>query len=145
MSGTVELLDAVAIVGDYLRENPLVSGIAGKRVSHRSPDEQDRDEAWVRITLLDASNETGTRQVEHLVSYYLQIDCYAGVDNRSTEAFDLVAAVRGALVAMPRESLEGAVVTDVAFASMPSQPDGDLKPARERQILDAEIFMHPKP
>jgi hypothetical protein len=139
------LLDAVAIVGDYLRVHPVVSGLVGDRVSHRSPDEESRDEAWVRITQLDAANVTGNRQVEHLVSYYLQIDCYAGADNRYAEAFDLVAAVRAALVAITQAELDGAVATDVAFASMPSQPDGDLKPARERQILDAEIFMHPRP
>lgn len=145
MSGTVELLDAVAIVGDYLREHPLVSELVADRVSHKSPDEESRDEPWVRITQLDATNETGNRQVEHLVSYYLQIDCYAGADNRYAEAFDLVAGVRAALVAITQAELEGAVATDVGFASMPSQPDVDLKPARERQILDAEVFMYPRP
>lgn len=145
MSESVELLDAVAIVGSYLRSNETVSELTGERVSHKSPEEEDRDEPFVRITQLDAANETGTREVEHLASYYLQIDCYAGVGNRYAEAFDLAAVVRAALVALPGVDLEDAVATDVGFASMPSQPDTDMKPARERVILDAEIYLHPKP
>jgi hypothetical protein len=143
MTGPVQILDAVAIVGDYLRGSEAVAALVGKRVSHKSPDTF--EEPWVRITQLDARNETGNRKVEHLVSYYLQIDCYAGSDNRYAEAFDLAAAVRVALTVMPKASLEGGVATDVGFLSMPAQPDMDLKPARERLILDAEVFMHPRP
>jgi len=141
MSG--ELLDAVAIVGGYLRGLKPISDLVGERVSHKSP--EDFGEPWVRITQLDARNETPTRKVEHLVSYYLQIDCYAGDDNRFAEASDLAIAVRGALVAITAADLAEAVATDVGFMSMPSVPDTDLKPARERFILDAEVFMHPKP
>lgn len=139
------ILDAVAIVGSYLRDASAVSAIVGKRVSHKSPGEGDFDEPWVRITQIDARNETGTRQVEHLVSYYLQIDCYAGADNRFAEASDLNAAVRAALVELPKAELDDAVATDVGFMSNPAPPDTDIKPARERFILDAEIFMHPRP
>jgi len=140
-----ELLDAVAIIGDFLRDQTSVSDIVGERVSHKSPRDGDYGEPWVRITQLDASNETGSRQVEHLVAYYLQLDLYAGAANRYAEAFDLAKAVRGALTGITKAALAEAVATDVGFASMPSVPDTDLKPARERVILDAEIFMHPKP
>lgn len=143
MSERVEILDIVAIVRSYLLEQEPVTTIVVDRISHRSPGEGDFEQPWVRITQVDARNETGTNEVEHLVSYYLQIDCYAGEGNRYGEAFDLSAAVRAALVGLPGNDLDGAVVTDIGFLSMPSQPDEDLKPARERMVLDAEIFAHP--
>ena len=137
---SVPLLDIVAIVGDYLRSQEAVSDLVGDRVSHKTP--ETLDQPWVRLTQLDASNETGNRQVEHLVSYYLQVDAYAGKANRYAEAVDLSIAVRSALVDLPKADLEGAVATDVGFLSMPSSPDPDI--GRERVILDAEIYAHPK-
>ena len=144
MSEPVELLDMGSIVCDYLRELPAIRAFVGDRVATRSP--ADFEEQWIRVTPLDPENATGNTRVEWLVSYYLQIDCYAGALNRfHEEAFDLARAVRVALTALPDVDLEEAVVTDIAFASMPPQPDGDLKPARERVILDAEVFAHPRP
>jgi hypothetical protein len=144
VSEPVELLDISAIVSDYLREQPAVQAFVGERVATRSPD--DFEEPWVRVTMLDPQNATGNSRVEWLVSYYLQIDCYAGALNRfHEEAFDLSRAVRVALTALIDAHIDGAVVTDVGFASMPSQPDTDLKPARERVILDTEIWAHPRP
>ncbi len=142
MSESVEILDMTAIVCDYLREHSAVSAIVGDRVASRSPG--DFDEPWVRVTEIDPQNVTGTTRVEWLVSYYMQIDCYAGAENAQEEARDLAVAVRTAIVAMPDASFEGAVITDAVFASMPSRLDADLKPARERRILDAEIFAHPR-
>ena len=133
------ILDAVAIVGAYLRSQESVSDLVGDRVSHKAPETLDKP--WVRITQLDARNETGTREVEHLVSYYLQVDAYAGKANRYAEAVDVAIAVRAALVELPKATLKGAVATDVGFLSMPSDPDPDM--GRERMITDAEIFMHP--
>lgn len=137
MSTTI--LDMVAIVGAYLRSQESVSALVGDRVSHRTPELLDKP--WVRLTQLDARNETGTREVEHLVSYYLQVDAYAGEANRYAEAVDVAIAVRAALVLLQRAQLEGAVVTDVGFLSMPSDPDPDM--GRERMITDCEIFAHP--
>lgn len=133
------ILDMVAIVGDYLRGQESVSTLVGDRVSHKNPELF--DEPWVRITQLDARNETGTRVVEHLVSYYLQVDAFAGKANRYAESVDVAIAVRAALVDLPRAELEGAVVTDVGFMSMPSDPDPDM--GRERMITDVEIYAHP--
>ena len=133
------ILDMVAIVGEYLRSQESVSDLVDDRVSHKTPETLDKP--WVRITQLDARNETGTREVEHLVSYYLQIDSYAGKANRYAEATDLAIAVRAALVVLPKASLDGAVATDVGFLSMPSDPDPDV--GRERLITDVEIFAHP--
>jgi hypothetical protein len=144
VSEPVELLDMSAIVCDYLREQAAVQALVGDRVATRSPD--DFEKPWVRVTMLDPQNATGNSQVEWLVSYYLQIDCYAGAPNLfHEEAFDLARAVRVALTALLDVDLEDAVVTAIGFASMPSQPDTDLKPARERVILDAELWAHPPP
>lgn len=135
------ILDMVAIVGDYLRSQESVSALVGDRVSHKTPELIDDAKGWVRITQLDARNETGTREVEHFVSYYLQLDFYAGKANRYAEATDLAIAARAALVDLPRVTLGGAVVTDVGFLSMPSDADPDI--GRERVILDAEVLAHP--
>lgn len=136
-----ELLNAVAIIAEYLRAQPPVADLVGDRIGHKTPETLDKP--WVRITLLDPRNETGSREVEHLVSYYLQIDCYAGRENLYKEAFDLATAVRAALVDITKADLDGAVATDAGFLSMPNSVDPEIK--RERFILDAEIFMHPKP
>lgn len=136
---TTPILPAVSIVVGYLKTQKAVTDLAGERIAHKTP--ETLDEPWVRITQLDARNETGTREVEHLVSYYLQVDCYAGKANRYTEAEDLAIAVRAALVVIPKADLDGAVATDVGFLSMPSDPDPDM--GRERMITDCEIFMHP--
>jgi hypothetical protein len=136
------MLDAEAIVGAYLREDPSVKGLEA-RVLGRTPDTTDKP--WVRLTLIDPKNVTGTRSVEHLVAYYLQLDCYAGRDGGQGEAFSLAKAVREALIALPTKSLSDAVATDVVPLSMPRIPDEDLSPSRERYILDIEIYMHPKP
>jgi len=141
-----QILDMAAITCEYLRDYSGVAALVGERVATRSPAPDDLDEPWVRVTPLDPENVTGTSRVEWLVSYYLQIDCYAGAENRfHEEAFDLARTVRAALVDMPGAFLEEAVVTDIGFASMPPRPDTDLTPARERFILDAEIYAHPKP
>lgn len=136
------ILDMVAIVGDYLRSQESVAALVGDRVSHKNPERLDDAKGFIRITQLDARNETGTNEVEHLVSYYLQLDFYAGKANRYAEAVDLSIASRAALVAMKGTSFEGAVVTDVGFLSMPSDQDPDL--GRERIILDVEVWAHPR-
>lgn len=136
---TTPILPAVSIIVGYLLTQESVTDLVGDRIAHKTP--ETLDDPWVRITQLDARNETGTREVEHLVSYYLQIDAYAGKANRYTEVEDLAIAVRAALVVITRAHLDGAVATDVGFLSMPSDPDPDE--GRERMITDVEIFMHP--
>ncbi len=133
------ILDMVAIVVDYLGSQKSVSDLVGDRISHKTPETLDKP--WVRITQLDARNETGTREVEHLVSYYLQLDFYAGKANRYAEAVDPSRATRAALVDLPKATLEGARATDVGFLSMPAGADPDV--GRERVVLDCEIFAHP--
>jgi hypothetical protein len=137
---TTPILDMVAIVGDYLRSQESVSALVGDRVSHKSPERFDDAKGWVRINKIDATNETGTKEVEHLVSYYLQLDFYAGKANRYAEVADLAIAARAALVVLPKVTLDEAVVTAVGFLSMPADTDPDV--GREREILDVEIYAH---
>jgi hypothetical protein len=142
MSPTPLLLNVEPLIGGYLKEVPGVKALEARVVS-KTPGTTDKP--WVRITLLDSPNETGTRQAEHLMAYYLQLDCYAGTSGGREEAFAVVRAVRAALVDLPEaQPFEEAVVTDVAPISMPRIPDPDLG-GRERYILDVAIYMHPKP
>jgi hypothetical protein len=136
-----ELLNAEAIVGSYLREHADLKALKA-RVLGQTPSTTDKP--WVRITQQDLRNVTGTRKAEHLVAYWLQLDCYAGAKGGQPEAQALNAAVRAALVAITDASLAGAVATDVEFLSNPRIADDDFEPARERFVLDAEIYMHPQ-
>lgn len=139
--GTPLLLNAEPLVGDYLKGVPAIAEL-GARVVSKTPGTTDKP--WVRITLIDPSNETGNRRVEHLVAYYLQLDCYAGISGGREEGFGLASAVRAALVDLPGEQpFEEAVVTDVAPLSMPRIPDTELG-GRERFVLDVIVSMHPR-
>jgi hypothetical protein len=137
------ILDAKEIVRSYALGQPVIEDLEA-RVVGKTPETMTKP--WVRITLLDPQNATGINRVEHLISYYLQLDCYAGAKGGEPEAFKLAQGVRAALVeGLPEADLEGAVVTDVAALSMPHVPDDDFKPPRDRFILDVEIHMHPRP
>lgn len=138
------MLNAEAIVSAYLREEAAVKALQTK-VQGQTPEDKYLAKPWIRVTLLDPQNVTGTREVEWLMAYYLQLDCYAGETGGQAEAFKLAQAVRNALVALPSVELEGAVATDVEFLSMPRIPDTDFSPARERYIADVVVYMHPKP
>jgi hypothetical protein len=139
---TEGLLNAEAIIGAYLRSLPKVESLEAT-VGGKTPDSTAKP--WVRITLVDPENRTGTRQVEHLVGYYLQLDCYAGAEGGRTEAWALAQAVRQALVEAPNSELDGAVVSDVEPLTMPRSPDPEIQPTRERYILDVIVTMRPKP
>jgi len=137
-----EILSMTGLLRSYLLEDEAVTAIT-TQIAHSSPAESDRVRPWVRITQLDARNETRDERIEHLVNYYMQLDCYAGANNRFTEAEDLNRAVRAALVRMPEHTLEGVVVSSVVVASNPAPADTDLTPARQRFILEVEILAHP--
>jgi hypothetical protein len=134
---TPKLLNAEAIVADFLKEQAPVAALVGTRVVAQTPTTTDK--AWVRVTLIDPQNKTGIRRVELLVGYYLQVDCYAGKTGGQAEAFALAQAVRDALVSAPGTTTGGALITDAAPLSMPRSSDTDLSPARERFILDIEL------
>jgi len=138
---TVTILDLEKITGDYLRNDPDVTAL-GARVSGEIP--KTFKNPWVRITQVDALNATGTPDVEHLVSYLLQYDAWAGeeTDNQQAQASTLGRTVRAALVGMQGQTLQGAVVTGVEVRNDARVPDQDFDPPRQRRVLTVEIWAH---
>lgn len=132
------ILNAEKLVADYLRAHEDF-GELETRVVAKTPGEQ--DSSWVRLTLLDAPDATGTH--DHLIAYLLQCDCYAARAGGQPEAMLLGQTTRAALREMPDHSFEEAVVTEVRFVGMLRLPDVDLEPARERVVLTANVWAHP--
>lgn len=127
----MSVLDGEGIVGGYLRNE-------GFRVVSRTP--ANKTTAWVRLTQLDATNETHTSETEHQIDYAFQLDCYAA-DNGYAD--QLAIDVREALVDMPKDPPNDAVVTRVTFQGHSRIPDTDgFEPARERVVLDCTVRMH---
>jgi|SRR3954469_14790113 hypothetical protein len=140
MTTLVLIPDGPAIIGGRLREHPAVMELDA-RVAGRLP--TNFTKPWVKITQLDATNVT-RGQPEHLISYYLQFDCYAGgaADNGQAEASLLARTIRAVLHDLTDQDIDGVTVVDVAFTSHARIPDEAFEPARERIVLDAEIRMH---
>lgn len=136
------VLNAEAIVAAYLRSQTSIEDLEAS-VLGKTPDSTAKP--WVRVTLIDDANYSGTRRAEYLMGYYLQLDCYAGADGGQPEAWALAKAVRSALVAAPDADVDGAVVTDVDVLTMPRLPDPEIQPTRDRYIIDAMVTMRPKP
>lgn len=130
--------DAEKITGKYLREHPALIALDA-RVVGKPPDE--RATPWVQTAQLDAPKEAGSRP-EHLISFMLQFDCYAGAAGGVPEATLLARTVRALLVAMPDVAHDGAVVTQVRILGHARVPDTDIEPARQRVILTADVRMH---
>lgn len=135
--------DAEAIITAHLKAHADVTAL-GARIVGRTPSATKAP--WARLTQLDASNDTSSR-AEHLVSYLLQLDCYAGDDAMDAhdgqgEASLLARTVRAVLHAMPDQSHVGVVVTQVTFPSLLRLPDQDFEPAMERVVLTADVRMH---
>lgn len=132
--------DAEKLVGNYLR------GVLGTRVRGSPPDEDQRVEPWVMLTQLDADNDPEVTP-DYLITYMLQLDCYAGKTGGHPEAVHLGGSVRQALAVLNGAGtiLGGsAVVTSVRFSSHARVPDTQaFEPARERIVLDALVTMHP--
>ena len=139
---TTTILDMERISGDYLRANADVTTLQA-RVAGQLP--KTFTKPWVRVTMIDATNVTGNQRVEHLVSYLLQFDAYAGAetDNAQAQAVALARTVRSALIDMQDQTLEGAVITAVEVRNHARLPDLDFDPPRERHVLTVEIWAHP--
>ncbi len=138
------ILNAEALIGKYLRELPALKDLKVK-VLGETPPKKDQANPWIRLTLIDPQNATGNTLVEHLVSYYLQLDCYAGATGGQAEAFAVATTARDALIGLSdADPFEEAVVTDADPLSMPRIPDDDLTPTRQRYVLDIEVWMHPR-
>lgn len=139
---SAKIPDAEEIVGAYLRDHPEVEEL-GARVAGKTPSSQTAP--WVRLFLLDAPTRSGT--VDHLIEFFLQLDCYAGQEAQTAhraqaEASLLARTVRAALKDMPEAALD-AVVTGVEVNGFRRDPDSDgFEPARERFIVTALVWMH---
>lgn len=134
---------AEAILTAYLNADSAITALDA-RVAGATPGSQSRP--WVRVTQLDATDDR-VSNVEHLIDYLLQFDCYAGKDATDahvgqTEALNLAIAVRVALKAAQGTTLDDVVISSVRFTGMPRIPDTDLEPARERYVLTASIHLH---
>lgn len=123
------------LVANYLRTTD------GLRVVAKTPN--DTDEAWVRVRLLVS------RQPDNLPFYrfreaYVQVDCYASVDNGQPEASQMAEAVSLALSEMDQaEHEEGEVTACRIENGGMHEPDTNFNPARERFIVTASIWAHP--
>jgi hypothetical protein len=112
----------------------------GARVVGRTPGST--EEPWVRLTQLDAKTVDGSRS-DHLIEFYLQADCYAGLDGGQSEASTVARRARDAFVAAPAATHTGATVTGAEINSGPARmPDTDFEPARERYTLTATIWAY---
>jgi hypothetical protein len=132
---------AEKILSDWLRAHVELAEIDGVRVVGKTP--EDDATPWVRLTQLDAQSQGSPHR---LVEFYVQLDCYAGVEGGQPEANRLAQAVFAALADLDgaNHQAEGAVVT----ASRPNmglrRPDDDgFNPARERFVSTAFVHMHP--
>lgn len=126
------MIDIEAVVTTYL--TPEVADLAP--VVGNTP--ENVDQAWVRVRLLGTA-QAGNRDVDIFHSHHIQFDCYAGTPGREgqSEASTLYRAVRAALVLMPEE-VES--IKAMRFTNALRIPDTDLRPPRQRFILDARIY-----
>ena len=130
--------DLEKVAGKYLREHATIVELSARVVGKAPPDTDSTP--WVRVTQLDAQREPSSR-VDHLISYLLQLDCYATEAGGQPQASLLGRTVRAALMDMPG-ARDDATVTATRILGHLRSPDPDLEPARERVILTVEIHAH---
>jgi len=131
--------DAEKVVGTYLRSHADIVALAA-RVVGKTP--ASTEAPWIRLTQLDARNER--TEHEHLIAYFLQLDCYAGSAGGQPEASTLARTTREALHEMQFATHADVVVSSVGFTGMARVPDTDVdEPARERFVLDSIVRLHP--
>lgn len=136
--------DGEKLIGNYLREDARVEA-AGARVVGKPPD--DKTQPWIMLTQMNAQADPNTP--DYLVTYHLQLDCYAGETGGQPEAKSLSRAAREALAELDganqtlSDAIGGtAVVSRVGFTGMIRLPDDGFEPARERVILDSRVTLH---
>lgn len=140
---TLQLIpDVEKVVSDFLRQHPSIQALDA-RVVGKTP--RRTDTPWIRVVRLDGNAET-TSQVEHLIDFMLQIDCYARKEemgeSSQPEANLLGRTARAVLHEMPAAAHDGAVVTSVRIVGDARIPDQDFEPARERVTLTAIVHIH---
>lgn len=140
------IAEADALVAQWLREHPDIVALDAN-VAGTLPDSIEK--AWIRVTSFGPSDDDNAR-LEHLLEFFLQLDCYAGAaatraQQGQGEASTLVRTVRAVLKAREGQVADGVVVTAVRFGGMPRIPDTDFEPARERYALDVFLTLHGVP
>lgn len=122
------VLDVARVVNDLLRDNDF-------RAVNKRPDETGA--AWVQTTMLNAGD--GAENIDHLITYLLQAECYASADNGPPEAFDAAVEVRRLLKQMPGLDLP-IVVTKVKVSGPAMIPDEGMTPWRQRGVLTVQVW-----
>jgi hypothetical protein len=129
--------DGERILGDYLREHPGV----GVRIRTTPP--KDTTPPWVMLVEQDGPQGD---EADHLVPFYFQLDCYAGLNEGMPEVKAAVRAVREALTTARNVSVDGAVISSCRILGQRRLPDPGLKDQngddRQRVILTARVWMH---
>lgn len=130
--------DIEKLVSDHLR------GYLGVRVVGQPP--ASKDTSWIQVVQLNASQGD---QADHLVEFYLQLDCYAGKDGGQPEANQLARQARAVLVNLNGKvdytvggNPESAVIGRIEINGDARIPDGDFEPSRERRILTCSVWGH---
>jgi hypothetical protein len=128
------VIDIEALLTTYLKAE------TGERIVGETP--TSTGSPWVKITLIDTDDRT--QPTDHLLRYFVQLDCYAGSNGPAGqgEAQGIASTVRGMVLGMRTEEFAGAVVTNVTVRGPRRLPDPDFNPARQRYILEAEIYVH---
>lgn len=134
------IADLEKIANDYLRTHTAVAELDTRFVG-KTPTNDGTDEPWVRVQQLDA-RKRGRARPEHLVSYLLQLDVYAGDEGGQPEANTHARTIRAALHDDFPGIRPGIVVTSVEFTGHIRNPDTAFTPARERVTLTVEIVAH---
>lgn len=124
------MIDAKRLVSEYLRDR------IDTRVVGKPPDET--DDPWVQVVVLGGPS----RVPDHLTSYTVQMDCYAGKIGGGPESRDIALAVREALADIAGTYDQG-VASGAAITGWNELPDTDFEPARDRMVVTATVWAHP--
>jgi hypothetical protein len=132
--------DIEKITAKYLREHSRVQARSARVVAH--PPEDTEVGPWCMVTLIPSGNQ-GNSAADHVVPWYVQVDCYPTKAGGLPQANALALTVRSVLGEMPDASHEGGVVTAVSIREHGRVPDPMFEPARDRVIIGATITAHP--
>ena len=140
MSTLALIPDLEALAGNVLRNHDAIIGLDA-RVAGRIP--KSFTKPWIRVTQLDALKEPNS-PIDHLISYLVQIDVWAGseTDHGQAEASLLARTARAVLMGLRGQVIDGVVIARVETRSMARIPDLDFDPPRERYLLSVEIWAH---
>lgn len=135
--------DAEALVAGWLRDDVSIEAMDA-RVASETPKTMQRP--WIRVTQLDATDDARS-SIEHLLTFMVQLDCYAGeiattAHAAPAEASLLARRARAVLKDTCGQVLDGVVVSQVRFTGHLRLPDTTMEPARQRVIVTAEVTLH---